>query len=110
MTVVATPITLPGSAEPISAQGDMWLGLFKLAFTGSYVALGDPIDFLPQFGGLASQVVVVDIAGGAGNTFEYDLPNKKIRGYSAANTELTVAAYNAAITGDGNIIAQVYAK
>jgi hypothetical protein len=112
MAIAAAPIALPGSAELVTAQGDLWLCLFKLTFSGSYVALGDPLNFLTLWPGgqNPSAIVVVDIVGGAGNQFEYDLVNAKVRGYSAANTELTVAAYNAAITGDPNIIAQVYAK
>lgn len=81
-----------------------------LTFTGSYTVGGDVLDFLPLFGGLASQVITVLIAGGAGNQFEYDKANKKVKGFSAANTELTAAAYNAAITGDTNIIARIVAK
>lgn len=112
MAVAATPILLPGSAEPVSAQGDMWLALFTLTFSGSYATGGDTLNFLTIWPGGAtpSKIIVVDIVGGAGNQFEYDLVNAKVKGFSAANTELTAAAYNAAITGDANIVAQVYAK
>lgn len=111
MTVVATIIPKPGSQEPIMAMGDLWTFFVSLAFTGSYVTSGDPLDFTSLLQGPAAGATVlsVDVAGGAGNQFEYDKVNKKLKGFSAANTELTAAAYNAAITGDTNIIAQVFA-
>ena len=114
MTISAVPIVLPGSAEPVTVQGDLYLCLFALTFSGSYVVGGDTVDFLAAWpgGSVPSQIIVVDIAGGAGNAFEYVLPatNKKLKMFTAANTEGTAVAYNAAITGDTNIVAQVYAK
>jgi hypothetical protein len=109
VTVTATLIPKPGSGETMMSLGDLWTFFVTLTFTGSYVTNGDALDFTPFLQGPAAgtTVIAVDVAGGAGNTFEYDKVNKKLKAFSTANTELTAAAYNAAITGDTNIIAQV---
>jgi hypothetical protein len=111
VTVVATPILKPGSAEPIMSYGDLWQVLVTLVFSGSYVTNGDALDFTPLLQGPAAgcTVLFVDVMGGAGNQFEYDKVNKKLKMFSSANTEAAAAGYNAAITGDVNIVAQVIA-
>jgi hypothetical protein len=111
MAVTATIIPKPGSGEPIMAMGDLWTFFVSLSFSGSYSTGGDSLDFTSFLQGPAAgaTVLMVDVSGGAGTTFEYDKTNKKLKGFSAANTELTAAAYNAALTGDTNVIAQVVA-
>lgn len=93
------------------AMGDLWTMFVSLTFSGSYATGGDALDFGPLLQGPAAgtTVIMVDVTGGAGTTFEYDRTNKKLKGFSAANTELTAAAYNAALTGDVNVMAQVIA-
>jgi hypothetical protein len=111
MTIVATPIALPGPANPVSAVGDFWSVFLTLTFSGSYVTGGDAFDptvFFP--GGATTTVLLVDVAGGAGTSFEYDKVNKKLKAFSASNTEVTAGAYNAALTGDTNVVCQVFAK
>lgn len=111
MAVTATVLPRPGSNEPVSAYGDLWQVLVTLAFSGSYATNGDSLDFTPFLQGPAAgtTVLFVDVMGGAGTQFEYDKVNKKLKAFSAANTELTAGAYNAALTGDTNIVAQVIA-
>lgn len=110
MTVIATPLKLGENENGILSDGSYMTLVCSLAFSSNYATGGDALDFLPFFAGLCSQVLYVEIVGGAGNQFEYDKVNKKIKGFSAANTEIAAAAYNAAITGDTNIIAVVAAK
>ena len=110
MAITATALVEPGSAAPVSAQGDMYMVFLNLAFSGSYATGGDAFDPTPFFPGGVSQILCVDLNGIAGYGFEYDKTNKKLKLFSSSNTELAAGAYNAALTGDLNAICQVYAK
>jgi len=112
MAVTATPIPLPGSAEPVQALGDLWTAFASLAFSGNYATGGDSWDASTLFTGQANptSILVVDVAGGAGYSAEYDKVAKKLKIFSASGTELAAGAYPAALTGDANVVAQVVAK
>jgi hypothetical protein len=88
----------------------MWSMFVSLAFSGSYVTGGDAFDPTPFFSTGITTVLTVDVAGGAGYGFEYNSASKVLKLFSAAGTELAAGAYPAALTGDTNVIAQVYAK
>jgi hypothetical protein len=107
MALVATPI---GIQNP-RAIGDLFTEFYTLAFSGSYSTGGEAWDPLAGMGGPAPQTVfMVIVGGGAGYDFEYDTVNKKLKLFSSANTELAAGAYNAALTGDTLVTAQVIAR
>jgi hypothetical protein len=89
---------------------------YKPTFSGNYSTNGDTLDltaatnplFLP--GGKPGQALpeslqVVGNPGGDGAEGVIGATNAthKIKMFSAANTELAAAAYNAAVTGDTNV-------
>lgn len=93
--------------------------IYKLTLSGAYVVsvrgtntgerlqplLATNPNFFPKgFPGIKGFKRAYVIQGGAGNGTEIipgaDALNWILKMYSAANTELTAAAYNAAITGD----------
>lgn len=84
------------------------LGLATLVFTGSYAALGDPLDFGAVFGMLTTkQPKRALIHGKAGFIYTYDLVNKKVMvfcntagGANLPLVEHTAIAYVAGVTGD----------
>lgn len=110
MTLVATPITTAGDTTPVQAMGSLWSAFFGLVFSGSYTTGGEAWDPTPQFPEGIGNILVVDVSGSAGYGFEYDKVNKKLKLFSAANTELAAGAYNAALTADVNLVAQVLAR
>lgn len=110
MTIVATPVAEQGPAESLHVMGDMYCVFLQLTFSGSYVTGGDAFDPTPFFPQGIGKIVCVDMNGIAGYGYEYDPVNKKLKLFSAANTELAAGAYNAALTGDTNAICQVFAK
>lgn len=112
MSIAATNISLPGGGETIEALGNLWVAHATLALSGSYATGGDAFDASSVFSGPANvtTILMVDVSGGAGYTFEYDKTNKKLKVFSAAGTELAAGAYPAALTGDTLIVAQVWGK
>jgi len=96
MTLVLTAdATLPESKQSV---GSLAAVVGTITFSGSYVSGGDTLDLQAVFlrSGMGR---VFGIEGSfRGNVAEYDETNKKLKLYSAANTELTAAAYNAALT------------
>jgi hypothetical protein len=89
---------------------------YSAVFSGNYVAGGDPIDFSAatrSIGAGTSRIPqgapdAIDIIGNpGGNPAEPVIgttnANSKIKLFSAANTEVAAAGYNAAISGDTNI-------
>jgi hypothetical protein len=82
----------------------------NLAFSGSYVTGGDALDPTSLFSSGVGSILSVDVAGGAGYGFEYNPTTKVLKVFSAPGTELAAGAYPAALTGDTNVVAQVFAK
>lgn len=98
MSVVFTPDKGGSGATPIANAGGTWFLFGTLTFSGSYATGGDALDlgrYLPQLSTLRQAVPLSTVRG---NTLEFDATNKKLKAYSAANTELAAAAYNAALT------------
>jgi hypothetical protein len=111
MTLVAADIPMPGDAAIGMAFGSAWLRPMTLTFSGSYVTGGDAWDPLVAWPGESpSTVITITVNGGDGFDFAYDRVNKKLKVYSASNTELAAGAYPAGLTGDTNTIALVFAK
>jgi hypothetical protein len=98
MALTFTPDPTPDSTAKINLASGAYLVMGKLTFSGSYVTGGETLDltkYVVEGGKLRVVTAMVDVRG---NDAEYDLTNKKLKLFSAANTELTAAAYNAAIT------------
>ena len=89
---------------------------YGATFSGNYATGGDTLDFAaatnPKFEAAAypsraPDVIIVHGAPG-GNPAEgvlgTDMTNSLIKMFSASDTELGAGAYNAAVTGDGNIV------
>jgi hypothetical protein len=89
---------------------------YKPTFSGSYATGGDTLNFAaatnPSFlpdaypSQVLPEMVHVDgMPGGNPAEFVKGTTNliHKLKLFSAANTEVAAAAYNAAITGDGNV-------
>jgi hypothetical protein len=110
MTIVATPVAMPSQGDALQVFGSMFQLLVTLAFSGSYATGGDPFDMGPFLTQGPNKVYCVDVSGGAGYAFEYDAVNKKLKLFSAPGTELAAGAYPAALTGDVNTVAQVFAR
>lgn len=110
MALAVVTLATPGDAASPQSVGSIMQLFATLTFSGSYATGGEAWDPLPLFGGLASAVLAVTLLGEPGYGFEYDKVNKKLKLFSSANTELAAGAYNAAVTGDTNIVAQVFAR
>jgi hypothetical protein len=98
MTLVFTPDQSGDAANVVALASGFYLLAGTLTFSGSYATGGDALDLglkNPQVGRARMAVVVGQLRG---NIAEYDPTNKKLKLYSSANTELTAAAYNAALT------------
>lgn len=97
MTLVFTPYADHG--KDIHVIGDLGILVGTFTFSGSYVTGGDSLDLTTYFSRAGGNGYVLAILPDArGNTAEYDNTNKKVKFYSAANTEVAAAAYNAALT------------
>jgi hypothetical protein len=72
-----------------------------IAISGSYVTNGDALDLtiIAKRGGGRGSILMVLMEELAGYGFRYDRANKKVIVHSAAGTELTAAAYPAALLG-----------
>jgi hypothetical protein len=81
-----------------------------LTFSGNYATGGDALDPTPLFASGVGSILLMDISGGAGYGFEYNPTAKVLKVFSAPGTELAAGAYPAALTGDTNVVAQIYAK
>ena len=111
MTLVATDIPLPGSGSITNAEGAVFVRYMSLAFSGSYTAGGDAWNPLAGWPGSApSQILSVSIDGGAGYDFEFQKPTGGLKVYASSGVEVAAGAYPAALTGDTNTVARVYAK
>jgi hypothetical protein len=111
MTLTATDISFPGSGAINNAEGALWMRYMTLAFSGSYVTGGDAFNPLVGWPGAApSQVITVQVDGGAGYDFEFQKPSGGLKVFSSAGTELAAGAYPAALTGDTNTVVKVTAK
>lgn len=98
MGLVFTPSSLP---ESVHSMGDLLALAGTITFSGSYATGGDtftsgqtPEDLLARIG--LGRILNVDITRGI--TAEWDATAKKMKFYSAAYTEVSAAAYNAALT------------
>lgn len=104
MALTYTPSTTTQGGpqgEALALSAGYWLTTGTLTFTGSYATGGDAITAATiakriPVGGNAREIIPLGTA--RGNTMEYDLANGKLKFYSASNTELAAAAYNAALT------------
>jgi len=111
MTLVATDVPLPGSGGITNVEGSVNVRYMSLAFSGSYTTGGDAWNPLAGWPGSApSQIISITIDGGAGYDFEFQKPTGGLKVFSAAGTELAAGAYPAALTGDTQTMARVYAK
>lgn len=88
--------------------GDLQVLVGTLTFSGSYAVGGEvPSVASPPGGTGLKQLfrqfgvgeVIQIVASVRGNDAEYDNANDKVKIYTAANTEHTAVAYNAALTG-----------
>jgi len=80
--------------------GDKFMVHGPLAFSSTYATGGDALDLTALFQQEGAGVIdYVNIPPVDGYVFSYDYVNKKVQGWSAANTELTAAAYPAGVTG-----------
>jgi hypothetical protein len=104
MALTYTPsTTTQGGAqgEALALSAGYWLTTGTLTFSGSYATGGDTLAAgtigkrIPSIGTVRE---LIPLGTARGNTMEYDLTNGKLKFYSAANTEMTAAAYNAALT------------
>ena len=85
--------------RPVHNVGDCWLITGTLTFSGSYATGGDALDltnFIPL--GKGYKPTIICLGEFRGNDPEYDSVNQKLKLFSAANTEVAAAAYNAALT------------
>jgi len=81
--------------------------IVRLTPSGSYPALGDPLDFKTLGRTSNKQPILVDIYGQGGYIYQYDLANKKVMVRVATTTganiplaEHSAAAYAAGVTSD----------
>lgn len=93
MAVVFTPDVKGSGASPIAIAGGVWLLFGRLVFTGTYPALGEPLDltkFVPAMGTVREVAAIGALRGLA---MEYDVTNKKLRlfGVNPAAATLNVA-------------------
>ena len=98
MALLFTPNKSSAAADR-HAIGDMWVLIGTLTFSGSYATGGDTVDLTRYLLGTSGAKFILPLSDLRGNGMEYDLVNKKLKLYSAANTEVAAAAYNAALTG-----------
>jgi hypothetical protein len=97
------PLVFTPTADHSKTQhviGDLQILVGTLTFSGSYAAGGEvPTGGIKQLFRQFGVGDVISILGDArGNSLEFDNVNDKIKVYTAANVEHTVAAYNAALT------------
>ena len=104
------PMTFTPAADHGKSRrsiGDIQLIVGTITFSGSYATGGEvPTVANPPggtgikgvFGRLGVGEVLAVLGDARGNSFEYDNTNDKMKMFSAANTELAAAAYNAALT------------
>jgi hypothetical protein len=95
VTVVAAVLD-PHATNPV-AQGNVFMQLLALTFTGSYPTNGDSLDLESVFKQVGLGLVYV-VSGFRGYSAEYVQTSKLLKLFSSANTELGAGAYNAALT------------
>lgn len=97
MAVTFTPNRDAAQAD-VQSAGSIKALVGTLTFSGSYATGGDSLDLGALFkrSGLGK---IFGVTGFRGYSAEYDPTAKKLKLYSAANTEHAAAAYNAALTG-----------
>lgn len=98
MAVVFTPDQSGDSATNVALAGGWYLVAGTLTFSGSYATGGETLNIVKLIAQASRARQVIVHGNFRGNDAEYDLTNSKLKLFSAANTELAAAAYNAAIT------------
>jgi hypothetical protein len=104
MALVFTPASTTqagAQGEAVAMAAGWWWVPGTLTFSGSYATNGDALTAANiakncPVGGTPKQIIAVGSI--RGNQPEYDLAAGKLKFYSSANTEMTAAAYNAALT------------
>jgi hypothetical protein len=100
MAMAVTPA--PDGYAGVHAGSGYMEVFVDIAITGSYTTNGDALDLttIAKRGGGRGSIMMVLLEELAGYGFRYDRTNKKVIVHSAAGTELTAAAYPAALLGN----------
>lgn len=104
MSMVFTSSKSGQAAQPIALSGGYWLLTGVVVVSGSYPALGDPLDLTPFFPAGKSIRECFILTSFRGLDAQYDITNKKLRlwgvdpaaaSMQVATTEHAAAAYDA---------------
>jgi hypothetical protein len=98
MAATFTPDKAGDSATLVALGGGLWILFGTVTFTGSYATNGDTLGLKKYLRGVSTTKQIIPLGSFRGNSGEYDVVNDKLKLNSAANTEISAGAYNAALT------------
>lgn len=96
MAVTFTPAS--GKQQDVESLGSLLCLVGTFTFSGSYAVGGETLRLDKLFGKIGRGQVLAILGSLRGNEAEYDPATNKVKIYTAANTEHTAVAYNAALT------------